>query len=373
MMLHEPPATVASVLAGPLQRAQQRAGAGFRTWEGRLWAEDFGDPIGEHLAVRADVGIWDISPLRKWEVRGRLAVDVIDRLFTNTVRGLPVGAIRYGVFCNEGGAIINDATVYVLAPDRVWVFTSRDGDGEYLSDAAGMAGVGVEPLTDALAAFQVQGPRSRALLAGFLPDIGNLAYFRFYATPRAIEGVDCWVSRIGYSAELGYELFCDVAAAEELWTSIVAAGARPYGFAAADTLRIEAGLLLLGADFISGRTNPYDVSLDRVIKLEKPYFVGREALRETAAAPPRRLVALTVEGGVVPSQGAAALRGGQRVGTVTSACRSPTFGRAIGLATVASACAVSGARLDVSLRADRVAATVGSAPLYDPERRRVRA
>jgi len=172
--------------------------------------------------------------------------------------------------------------------------------------------------------------------------------------------VECWISRIGYSGELGFELFCAQMDAPGLWRSLVARGARPYGFETVETLRVEAGLLLLGADFVSGRTNPYDVSLDTVIKLDKGDFVGREALAATAATPPRRLVTLVLAGEDVPPRGAGVLHGDRLVGILTSACRSPTIGRVIGLASVDRAhAAPGGAGLGLSIANAVVQATNG--------------
>src|SRR4051812_43552113 len=128
--------TVHAMRRSPLHGVQREAGATFVEWQGALWAGDFGDATAEHLAVRADVGIWDISVLRKWELRGRRAVELVDGLFTNKVRRDEVGRIRYGLFCDEAGTILNDATVYVVSPHRVWVISGRDADGEHLAAAA---------------------------------------------------------------------------------------------------------------------------------------------------------------------------------------------------------------------------------------------
>jgi aminomethyltransferase len=351
---------------------QREAGATFVEWQGGLWAHGFSDAIGEHLAVRTDVGIWDVSPLRKWDVRGCGAMELVDHLFTNAVRGAATGQIRYGLFCDHAGAILNDGTVYVFAHDRLWVLTSMDADGDRLASAARSTGVSVEPLTEALAAVQVQGPRSRELLAAVCPAIAQLAYFRFAPNPVLVGDVECWISRIGYSGELGFELFCAQMDAPGLWRSLVARGARPYGFETVETLRVEAGLLLLGADFVSGRTNPYDVSLDTVIKLDKGDFVGREALAATAATPPRRLVTLVLAGEDVPPRGAGVLHGDRLVGTLTSVCRSPTIGRVIGLASVDRAYAVPGGRLCVAVGQGGPDALVARVPIYDPEKRRPR-
>jgi aminomethyltransferase len=358
---------VPATLRSPLHDVQERHGATFSEFAGAWWAGHFGDPVAEHHAVRTAAGVWDISPLRIWEVRSPGAAAAVDRVFTNDVTGAAPGRIRYGALCDEHGAMVNDSTVYVLAADRVWLITSLASDGAHL--AAHLPGVA--PAGE-LAKVQVQGPRSRDLLAGLGAPVAGLAYFHVATEPVDVAGVACRLSRIGFSGELGYELFCAPADAETLWARLVGAGARPYGLAAVETLRIEAGLPLLGAEFDSRRTSPYDLSLDAVVRPGKPGLVGREALAAAAAAPPRRLVALVLDGAAVPPRGAAVWWAGARVGTVTSACASPTLGGVIALAVVAAgAAAAAGDQVEVG--PDRAGAVVRPVPLYDPAKGRPRA
>lgn len=354
-----------AAVRSPLHDLQERHGATFAEFAGGAWADHFGDPPAEHHAVRTGVGVWDISPLRIWEVRGPGAAAAVDRVFTNPVAGAEPGRIRYGALCDAAGAMINDGTVYVLGPERVWVITSLASDGEHLAAHV----PGVAPAGE-LAKLQVQGPRSRELLAKLGAPVAGLEYFRVATEPVDVAGVACRLSRIGYSGELGYELFCAPAAGERLWTGLVEAGARPYGFAAVETLRIEAGLPLLGAEFVSRRTSPYDVSLDAVVRLDGRAVVGGEALAAVAAHPPRRLRALVLDGDAVPSRGAPVSLAGRSVGALTSACASPTLGAVIGLAVLDAATA-DGERVEVG--AERTGAVVRPVPLYDPAKARPRA
>ena len=173
---------------------QARQGAAFREWNGWLWADHFGDPVAEHRAVRSGAGVWDISPLRTWQVSGPHARAAADRVLTNLVADDPPGRIRYGLLCDEAGRIVNDASVYVL-PGRVWIITSRDADRDHLAALV----PGIEPVGDDLAALQVQGPRSRELLCALCPAAAELAYFRVLTEPVDVAGVACMLSRIGYS------------------------------------------------------------------------------------------------------------------------------------------------------------------------------
>ena len=354
--------------------ALRKAGAEFVEWEGCLWADHFGDPTGEHHAVRQHVGIWDLSPLRKWEFRGPEALCAADNIFTQDLRHLEPGQIRYAPFCDGEGKMMGDATVFHVGEGRLWSFTARDEDGEHFRAAAKEFGVAVESITDEMACLQVQGPGAREFLRPFVPDIGRLPYFRFWPEPVPIAGWPCWVARIGYSGELGYELFCRSVDSEGLWDQMLASGGIPYGLAATETLRIEAGLILLGRDYVPHRSSPYDVSLDGLVRLGKGRFIGQEALRAIAASPPRRLITVLVEGDsdVIPPAGTPIQRQGGPVGLVTSSCWSPTFAAVIALGVVERRAAEEGGRVSLPVRVGDLSGTMKMAPMYDPERARAK-
>ena len=352
---------------------QRELGCEFMDWEGWLWPNHFGDPAAEHRAVRQDVGVWDESPLRKWDFRGPHALQAADRVFTNDMLGLEVGQVRYAPFCDADGKMVGDGTVFKFDDRHAWVITALDSDLAHFEGVTGGLDVEIVPITPELPHVQLQGPRSRELLSGLTDaDVGALGYFRFLPDRVRVGGVPAWVSRTGYSGELGYEIFCAPDDAPELWAALTAAGARPYGLAAVETLRIESALIFIGYDYFQHETGPYDVSLDKVVRLDKGSFEGREALARTAQAPPLRLVTLVVDGGEVPEYGAAVAADGSPAGTLTSPCESPTLGEVIGLAVVEARFAEPGTVLEVAVGEGRVGATVGPLPIYDPEKRRPR-
>jgi aminomethyltransferase len=352
---------------------QRELGCEFMDWEGWLWPNHFGDPVGEHRAVRGDVGVWDESPLRKWDFRGPDALAAADRIFTNDMLGLEVGQVRYAPFCDADGKMVGDGTVFKFGDRHAWVITALDSDLVHFEEAAGGLDVEIAPITPELPHVQLQGPRSRELLAGLTDaDVGALGYFRFLHEQVPVGGVPAWVSRTGYSGELGYEIFCAPDHAPELWAALTAAGARPYGLAAVETLRIESGLIFIGYDYFQHETDPYDVSLDKVVRLGKDRFEGKEALEKTAQAAPLRMVTLVVDGGEVPEYGAAVAVDGLPVGTLTSPCESPTLGDVIGLAVVEARFAEPGTALEAAVGEGWVGATVRPLPIYDPEKRRPR-
>jgi aminomethyltransferase len=353
---------------------QRQLGCEFMDWEGWLWPNHFGDPAAEHRAVREDVAVWDESPLRKWDFRGRDALRAADRIFTNDMLGLARGQIRYAPFCDAEGKMVGDGTVFKFDDEHAWVITALDSDLQHFQEVAAGLDVAIEPITTELPHVQLQGPRSRELLAGLCDaDVSELRYFRFFPEQVQVGGVPAWVSRTGYSGEVGYEIFCAPGDAVALWAALTGAGAVPYGLAAVETLRIESGLIFIGYDYFQHETNPFDMSLDKVIRLDTGEFNGKQELEETAKSPPRRLVTLAVEGDTAPEYGAAVTSGGEPAGTLTSPCESPTLGRVIGLAMLDARFASPGGSVDVALGDGAVSATVEPLPIYDPEKRQPRA
>jgi aminomethyltransferase len=365
--------TEAQIIHTAFHEKQEALGCEFMDWEGWYWPSHFGDAVAEHHAVRRDVGVWDESPLRKWDFNGRDALAAADRIFTNDMAGLEIGQVRYAPFCDENGKMVGDGTVFKFTDTSCWVITALDSDFDHFNDVVSGMDVDIEPLTERLPHLQLQGPRSRELLAGLVDeDVESLGYFRFLPHQVHVGRVPVWVSRTGYSGELGYEIFCNPDHAEELWDTIVEAGAKPYGLAAVETMRIESGLIFIGYDYFQHETDPFDMCLDKVIRLDTGDFHGRQALDETAKAPPRRMVTLVLEGQDVPEYGAAVTKDGQAAGTLTSPCESPTLGQVIGMAVLETRFAKKGEKVEVALGEGTAPATVSDYPVYDPEKTRPR-
>jgi aminomethyltransferase len=361
----------AKIIETAFHRKQEDLGCEFMDWEGWYWPNHFGDPVAEHNAVRRDVGVWDESPLRKWDFSGPDALEAADRIFTNDMAGLEIGQVRYAPFCDENGKMVGDGTVFKFTDSSCWVITALDSDLAHFQDVVSGMSVEIEPITEKLPHVQLQGARSRELLADLTDEeVENLGYFRFFPHQVHVGRVPCWVSRTGYSGELGYEIFTDPDYAEELWDTLTGAGAKPYGLAAVETLRIESGLIFIGYDYFQHETDPFDMSLDKVIRLDRGDFHGKQALAETAKSPPRRLVTLALEGDEVPEYGEAVTRDGGAAGTLTSPCESPTLGQVIGMAVLETRFAKKGEQVEVG---DGTAtATVSDFPIYDPEKTRPR-
>ncbi len=362
---------------------QREAGANWTDWEGWAWAADFGDPVAEHMATRTACNLWDESPLRKWDLRGPDALALADVLFTNDMASLEVGQARYGALCDEQGKMVMDGTVFRVGEDHCLSITSYDSDLDWFKKVASDRGltVQIEDRTAQMPHLQVQGPKAREVLGPITEgvDVSTLRYFRFISEGVRVGGVACWLSRTGYSGELGFELYCAPEDAPALWRAVLEAGRphgiRPIGLSAIETLRIESGLLFPDVDYFPHQTDPFEVRLDNVIKLDKPGdFIGREALRAIASqGTPRLLTTLRIEGEEVPEYGAAVTLEGRDVGILRSPCKSPTFDmQVIGMAAIDRELVREGQHLDVALGDGVVGATVAPFPLYDTEKRRPR-
>ena len=284
---------------------QRELGCEFMDWEGWRWPNHFGDPVAEHRAVRENAGVWDESPLRKWDFRGPDALRAADRIFTNDMAGLEIGQIRYAPFCDEDGKMVGDGTVFKFDDEHAWAITALDSDLEHFEQVVDGLDVEIEPITPALPHVQLQGPRSRDLLASLCDaDVPALRYFRFFPEQVRVGGVPVWVSRTGYSGELGYEIFCGPDDATELWERAHGRGRCPVragrGRDAADRVRADLHRLRL----LPAR----DGSLRRFTRQGRPSRhrrLPREAgpRRNRKEPPPRRMVTLASTAPRFPSTG----------------------------------------------------------------------
>jgi aminomethyltransferase len=352
---------------------QAAMGATFAPDGGWLWTDSFGDIGAEYRAVREATGMWDVSPLNKWDWRGPDALKAAQRVNGNDILGLEVGQVRYGPFLDEDGHVVDDGTVYKRADDRVWVMTNGKELRDYFADATKGLDVEIEYVAFQMPHIAVQGPGSRDFLTPLTnADLTSLGYYRFHPEQVEVGGVPVWLSRTGFSGELGYELFVAPEHAEDLWKAIHGAGATPFANAAIEICRIESGMVVTGYDYEPHTVTPYDIGLDRVVKPDAPgEFLGKDSLRDVAKNPPNRFKTLVLEGDEVPEYGSAVTKDGEPVGTLTSPTNSPRFG-VIGLATLRTDVAEEGGTVDVALGGGTVPAKITHNSIYDREKKRPR-
>lgn len=352
---------------------QEGMGATFVDEGGWWWTGGFGDTGREYEAVREGVGMWDLSPLNKWEFRGPDAVEALQRVHSNDVLGMADGQVRYGGFLDEDGLLVDDGTVFRFADDRLWAMTNDMHRQEYFEDATKGLDVSFAYLGTDLPSLQIQGPGARDLMRTITDvDLDALRYFRFIPEQVKVGGAPVILSRTGFSGELGYEVFLAPEHAPAIWDAVAGAGAVPYGVDIIEAIRVETGMVVTGYDYQEHERTPFDLGMDRVVALDGPgEFMGKDKLREVAKEPPNRLRTLRLQTDVLPEYGAAVTVNGEDVGILTSPAESPKLG-AIGLAVLRSDVAGEGGEVDVAVGEGTVRATVDRLALYDPQKRRPR-
>ncbi len=252
----------------PLADWHEAHGAEVLIEDGWPWYMHEGtDPLVEYEALRTASGIWDLFSTCKYEVTGPDAARLIQRRFTNSLAGVPGGAVRYGAFVDADGLMVDDGNVYKFDDERFWVLiNTADPDGWFRETADGLDAE-VAHRTEDLAMIAVQGPTSETTLQGLTGrDLGELGYFRFWPDPTTVAGVEATIFRTGFSGEKGYEIVMAPGDARTVWDALIAAGATPFGLTAVDLARTEVGLIIIAVDYNPGEISPWDLSMDRFIK-----------------------------------------------------------------------------------------------------------
>jgi aminomethyltransferase len=336
------------------------------------------DALAEYEAVRERAGLLDFSPLMKVDVGGPDAQAKLNGLHTRDVSKLRPGRIGYGAILTDDGHMVDDSTVMVRAADRVRVVGSPEMPPVVIPFAESQGLVAVERRSE-LAHLNVQGPRSRDILARLTDeDVSNAAFpyytFKDAITVGGIENV--FVTRMGYTAELGYELFVPVERALDMYDALMEVGAplglRPVGAAAIMMIRIEAGMVMGEVEY-DRATSPWECALGWAVDLDKREFRGRDAVIRLRNERTDRLVSVVLERGEDAASGAMLAVDGTQIGHVTMAVSSPYLdGKTLGLARVHRDHAAPGTKVHAEVHGDDVAGEIVRTPVYDPERKRVK-
>jgi aminomethyltransferase len=368
-----------TLLRTPLNEVHRRLGARMVDFAGWDMPVQYSTGIlAEHQAVRTACGLFDLSHMGRVYVRGGEALALAQECCTRDLSFSRVrpGEAAYSVVCRPDGGILDDVIGYVLG-DREFVFvfnaSNRLSDIDFFQQQRDRLHLDVEldDRTLETALIGVQGPDAQPIVQKFCSaDLESLAGYAFQQAE--VAGAAAILARTGYTGEDGFELLVNASDAERVWNTLQAAGATPAGLGARDTLRTEAGFALYGHD-IDQSTNPYEARLGWVVNLQKPSFVGREALAQIkAAGPSRRLVGLRVAPGGVPRPGFAVLQDGQQVGSLTSGTFSPTLKQNIAMGYVPLGLSQPGQAVSVEMRGKPASAEVVQMP-FVPHRSRPRA
>ena len=313
--------------------------------------------IPEHLAVRRDCGVFDVSHMGELEVEGPGAREFLQSLLSNDLDRIAPGKAQYTLLTNDDGGIVDDLIVYERDPERFLLIvnaSNREADFQWLHERE-TAGATVRDVSDDYALLAVQGPRSIERLG-----LADAPPFTF--ADGEIDGVPCTVNRTGYTGELGCELLVDASRGGDLWDRVLERGAVPCGLGARDTLRLEVCYPLHGND-IGSDTDAISAGLGWVCALDKDFTGAEELRRIKEAGPDRRLAAFVMEEPGIPRQGMTIAEGGE----VTSGSHSPMLEQGIGLGYVPAELAQPETALTIDVRGRARRARVVKKPIYSRE------
>jgi aminomethyltransferase len=352
-----PPATE-TLRRTPLYDRHEAAGARlvpFAGWEMPVQYEGIRQ---EHVAVRTDAGIFDVSHMGQVETRGPDAQRFLQRVLSNDVSKLAVGGAQYSVLCREDGGVLDDLFTYRLANERYLTVTNasnHERDFAWFAEHAREFDVDTRDAAADYAMVALQGPRAREVLAAH---IEGDAPARMRVAQARVAGVDCLVCGTGYTGEDGVELLLPPEGAGAVWDAL---GVTPVGLGARDTLRLEVCFHLYGNDLSEDRT-PIEAGLGWCCKLDTG-FIGADALRDLE--PSERLVPFAFTGQGIPRPGNPVLVDGEERGVVTSGSHSPCLGHGIGMAYVPVDAAAAGTHVEIDVRGKRRRAEIREKPLYE--------
>jgi len=351
----------------PLHAAHVAAGAKMVAYGGFDMPVVYPTGIGgEHRAVREAVGIFDVSHMGEFEVTGPDRNAFVQRVTCNDVSQLVPGQAQYTALLTEQGTFVDDCLVYRFADKLMLVVNAAnvDKDWAHVVEQKGGANVRLRNISDEVGLLALQGPLAEATLAPLarLP-VAGIPYYGF--REGEVAGVQCFVSRTGYTGEDGFEVYCRAADTATLWQALLGqGGVTPCGLAARDTLRLEAGLPLYGND-IDDTITPYEAGLAFIVKLGKGApFTGQQALkRQKLDGVRRRLVGFRVlEARAVARHGYPVYLDGAPVDVVRSGTVTPTVNASIGTTYLPAARATVGTRFEIAIRGKRAAAEVVKLP-----------
>jgi aminomethyltransferase len=345
--------------------------------------------INEHTACREKAVVIDLSSLRKFEILGPDAEELMNYTLTRNIKKLSVGQVVYSSMCYENGTMFDDGTLLKLSDHGFRWICGDEYAGQWLKEQAKKKNykVLIKDSTDQINNISLQGPNSRKILEKIIftpptqPSISELQWFRFtICRLEELNGIPLIVSRTGYTGELGYEIWCHPSDATKVWDKVIEAGKDegliPAGFGALDLLRIEAGLILFGNEF-DGQVDPFEAGVGFTVPLKTKTddFIGKESLIKRKENPQKKLVGLELISKEKANHGDCVHIGRAQVGIITSGCISPTLNKNIALCRIDIGHSEIGTEVEVGKidgEQKRISAKIVGFPHYDPQKTRVR-
>jgi aminomethyltransferase len=354
----------------PFYNIHEKAGAKIVEFAGYYMPIQYRSITEEHKRVRKSVGLFDLTHMGEFTVKGPAAKDFVSYAVTNDIKSLGPGQVMYSAMCYPHGGIVDDLLIYNLGDTFQYLVVNAsniDKDFAHLQELAKKFDVKLENISDQTALLAIQGPDAEKVMAKLTNyDLPSIPFY--WSAKGKIAGVEMLFSRTGYTGEDGFELYFAPEHAEKLWNAAAEAGkdfdCEPIGLGARDSLRLEMKYALYGND-IDATTNPLDANLGWVVKLDKGDFVGRDALLKVKEAGiARKNVAFELKDKGFPRQHYPIVIDGKKVGEVTSGTFSPMLEKGIGTGYVPTEYSKIGAQIGIDIRGKVIPAEVVKPPFY---------
>lgn len=341
-------------------------GAKIVEFAGFLMPVQYSGMLEEHRKVRNGVGVFDVSHMGEFEIKGPSALEFINDITINNAANLEVNQAQYSAMCYPDGGIVDDLLCYRRKDSYLFVVNASNTDKDFLWVLDNKKGnVEIKNISDSITQLAVQGKPSEEILQKLTKvNLSSIKYYWF--EEGSLANVDMIISRTGYTGEPGFELYFDKKYSEKVWNEVFKAGKdfgiAPIGLGARDTLRLEKKYCLYGND-IDKTTNPLEAGLGWITKLDKPDFIGKKALmRIKEEGLKRKLVGFICDGKMIPRHNYPIERDGKEIGHVTSGCFSPILQKNIGLGYVNIEYAQVGQSLSINARGKSMAAEIVKTP-----------
>lgn len=321
----------------------------------------------EHNAVRHHVGVFDVSHMGEVRVTGPDAYRFVNHIFVNDVTGAPDGQIYYGMMCYENGGTVDDLLVYKVNDEEYFLVINASNiekDVAWILQNAEGFDVKIEDQSPYYGEVAIQGPEAEATVEKVLGiPVADIPFYNFKTF--TVNGEEIIVSRTGYTGEDGFEIYGSHDFTRNVWDRLMAAGVAPCGLGCRDTLRFEVGLPLYG-DELAADITPLEASLSMFVKLDKPEFIGKEALaRQKEEGVTRRIVGLELEGNAIPRHGYPVEVNGEQVGEITTGYRSICTGKSVAMAMINKPYDKLGTEVEVRIRKKTFPAKVVKKRFYE--------
>ncbi len=365
-------ASAEQLLRTPLYDRHRALGARLVEFGGWEMPVQYSGILDEHRTVRERAGLFDVCHMGEFRVEGNSALDYLQRLVPNNVARLADDQALYTQVLRPDGGTLDDLIIYRRGEGRYMVVVNAGTmrkDWDWFSEhAAGVANLTLENISDETGLLALQGPRAQDILQPLTETpLAEIAYY--HCKPGVVVGIQCVISRTGYTGEDGFELYCSAEQVGTLWDALLdagkATGLLPAGLGARDTLRLEAGYCLYGHELTEAIT-PLEAGLGWTVKLDKGAdFIGRDALvAEKAQGLRRKLVGVELTERGVPRSEYPILQGGATVGALTSGGMAPTLNKPIGMGYISGGETKPGTTIAVEIRGKPVAAVIAPLPFY---------